>query len=174
MADLESSLSAERHRDLKGRNVEPWVRRAGLTLFGVIVVVALAGQLGQRATSSSTAAPAATLQVSSPTKLRGGLLYQARFTITARRRLAHTRLVLSPGWFDGQTLNTTEPQASEETNENGSVAFAYGALPAGERLHVWLEYQINPTTTGSRKQTAVLQDGETQIATLTRKTRIFP
>jgi hypothetical protein len=40
MADLESSLPTERYRDLEGRNVEPWVRRAGLTIFGVIVVVA--------------------------------------------------------------------------------------------------------------------------------------
>jgi hypothetical protein len=172
MADSDSSFPTERHR--RGRSVETWVRRAGLTLFGVVVVIALTGKLGQRATSASNVGPAATMQVKSPTRLRGGLLYQARFTVTAHRRLAHTRLVLEPGWFDGLTLNTTEPQASEETNEDGSVSFAYGALPAGERLHVWLEYQVNPTTIGLLTQRATLKDGNTQLATLTRKTRVFP
>jgi hypothetical protein len=174
MADADTSFSAERYRGLEGRNVEPWVRRVGVAAFAAVVVVALTGQLGQRPSSAGSAASAATLDVESPTKLRGGLLYQARFTITAHRRLAHTRLILGPGWFDGLTLNTTEPQASEETNENGRVSFAYGALPAGKRLNVWLEYQVNPTTTGTRNQRVAIQDGDEPIAELTRKTRIFP
>jgi len=169
-----SSIRAERYRDLDGRSVEPWFRRAVLILLLALAVVALAGTFGQRPKHSRATAGAADLELSSPTRLRGGLYYQAKFTITAHRKLDSPRLVLRPGWLDGMTLNTTEPAPSEELNRDGRLVLDYQSLAAGERLAVFLEYQVNPTTTGTRRQTAELDDGETAIASISRSTTIFP
>jgi hypothetical protein len=143
-------------------------------LLLALAVVALIGTFGQRPGHVRAAAGAADLEVSSPTRLRGGLYYQAKFTVTAHRRLDAPRLVLSPGWLDGMTLNTTEPGPSEELNRDGRLVLDYQPLAAGERLAVFLQYQVNPTTTGTRRQTVELDDAETPIASITRSTTIFP
>jgi hypothetical protein len=125
---------------------------------------------GQRA-STAASGP---LNVSSPTAVRGGLIYQARIDITAPRRLAAPRLVLDRGWFDGLTINTTTPNPTEELNRDGEVVMEYGALAPGERFHVWIQVQVNPTATGRRTQTVTLDDGQTPVATVRRHMTIFP
>jgi hypothetical protein len=169
-----SSIDPGRHRDLEGRGTEPWLRRGLVVVLVVVAVAALTNQVGQHVHSSTTTAPAATLEVSTPKRLRAGLLYQTRFTIVARHRIKRPRLVLGSGWFDGLTLNTTEPQASEEKNRDGTISFEYDELEPGQRLKVWLEYQVNPTTTGTRKQRVALDDGGKTLASQTRTTTVLP
>ena len=53
-------------------------------------------------------AEAADLEVSAPTRLRGGLFFQGRFTVDARQPLENATLVLAPGWL-GMSINTIEP-----------------------------------------------------------------
>lgn len=174
VAGREASIRVERYRDLQGRTIEPWVRRVVMLLFAVLAALVLAGLVGQREERTATSTPAATLAVKSPTRLRGGLLYQSKITVTARRRLDAPRLVLDAAWLDGLTLNTTEPAPTQELNRNGHLVFEYDAIEAGERLDVWLQYQVNPTTVGSRDQTIELDDGQTPVAALKRSLTVFP
>src|SRR5215212_7901492 len=158
MAD--DSIDVEHQRDLEGRGYEPWVRRMILAVVLALIVLALFNVFGQRTHVSQAAGPAAVLGVEAPEKVRAGLLYQARFTITARRDIKQPELVLGPGWLDGLTVNAIEPQASEESNRNGHLALVYDELKAGDTLRVWVAYQVNPTANGNRIQLTELDDGD--------------
>jgi len=172
MAD--DSIDVGRDRDLEGRGFEPWVRRALLGVLLVLIVLALANTFGQSPHISQAAGPKAVLGVRAPERVRGGLLYQAVFTITARRDIKQPQLILGPGWFDGLTVNTVEPEPSEESNRNGHVALSYDELAAGDTLRVWVEYQTNPTTVGRRIQRVELDDGDQPLVVHRRPLTILP
>jgi hypothetical protein len=106
--------------------------------------------------------------------VRGGLLFQTRITTEAHTELKDATLVLNQAWLDGLTLNTLEPSPLNEASRDGSLSLDLGHLPAGSKHVLYLEYQVNPTTVGSRTLRVELRDGETPVATLTRSLRVFP
>jgi hypothetical protein len=169
-----ASSVRDEYKDLQGRRSEPWIRRAGVLLLFAVVVVALVGVFGQETKHTTVQAPAASLTLSSPTRIRGGLYFQTKVKVVARQNLAKPKIVLDDGFFDGLTLNTSEPQPSQEINRSGRIAFDYDTLNAGQQLTLWLQYQVNPVTVGSRTQRVELDDGDTTIATITRKFTSFP
>jgi hypothetical protein len=169
-----SSLDLERSRDLRGRSGHVWVRRALIALFFAIALFALLNGVGQRASSVTARGPAAELVVHSPSRVRGGLLFQASVTVRARRTIDQPRLVLGSGWFDGLTINTIEPDPSEQANRNGRVALHYDRLPAGHVLRVFIEFQVNPTTVGRKVQQLELDDGGEPLAKLERRLTVLP
>src|SRR4051812_48314899 len=116
----------ERHRDLQGRLQAPWARRALLGLLAVVCVLGLLDVFGQKPHETPAAAPGATLDVQVPSAVRGGLLYQGRFTVRAVEELKDAQLVLSPGWADGITINTVEPGPVGEASRDGSLVFELG------------------------------------------------
>jgi hypothetical protein len=170
-----TSIDRERHVDLKGRGAGPWGRWAFILLFLAVAVVALFNVFGQRGTRAVAEAPAAKLEVSGPNRLRGGLYYQSLITVRARQAIEHPQLVLNRSWLDGLTINTTEPQASQESaTGGGNLALQYDKLDAGDVLRVWLQYQVNPTTVTHRTQVLELDDGPRKLVTLRRKFTVFP
>jgi hypothetical protein len=170
-----SSIDRERYLDLKGRRSGPWGRRAVMAIFAAVAVLAVLNVFGQRGTRKVADSAAARLEVSGPNRLRGGLYYQSLITVRARRAIEHPQLVLNRSWFDGLTINTTEPQASQESaTGGGNVALQYDKLDAGDVLRVWIEYQVNPTTVTRRTQVLELDDGPHKLVTLSRKLTVFP
>jgi hypothetical protein len=168
------SLDLERTRDLVGREENVWVRRVLLVIFALISLFALLNGVGQRSSEVSVAGPAAGLEVRSPARVRGGLLFQARFRIRARRAIGTPRLVLGAGWFDGLTLNTVEPAAAQEKSRDGGVELAYPTIDAGQVFSLYLDYQVNPTTVGTRKQRVELYDGSRLVTALQRDVTVLP
>ncbi len=136
------------------------MRRSLLGLVVVLALLALFDVFGQSPSTTSAAAAAATLHVDSPGAVRGGLLYQVRFTVEAHRDLKSATLVLDTGWLDGLTVNTIEPSPVNEASRNGKLALELGHVPAGEKYVLFVDYQVNPTTVGTRTQTVALDDGE--------------
>jgi len=167
-SDLESA------RDLKGRDAEFWVRRILVALFAVIPVLALFNVFGQSASKASASSAAATVTVRSPTHARGGLLYEVRFTIQAHQDIKNATLALGGGWANGLTINTLEPSPSDETSDNGNLSFQLGSIDAGSTFVLHMDFQINPTTVGSRKQQVALLDGDTVLVSLTRHLTVYP
>ena len=96
--------------------------------------------------------------------MRGGLLYQARFTIVAHQELKNATLVLNAKWIDGLTVNTIAPSPVNEASRDGKLALELGHLAAGARYVLYMDYQVNPTTVGSRTLKAELDDGEQPVA----------
>jgi hypothetical protein len=169
------TLTLKRHRDLEGlekRGVA--VRRIGLGLLGVVALLGLLNVFGQRPSTATADAPAARLQVYAASHLRGGLLYMARFRITAKQNLKNATIVLDPGWTESITINTIEPSPTDETSDNGRLSFALGHIPAGGSFLLFMDFQVNPTNIGRRSQDVELRDGDTHIATIKRTVTVFP
>jgi hypothetical protein len=169
------TLTLKRHRDLEGlarRGV--LFRRIGFALLGVIAVLGLLNVFGQHPSTATADAPAARLQLYAPAHLRGGLLFMARFRVTAKQDLKNATLVLDPGWTESITINTIEPSPTDETSDTGRLSLALGPIPAGRSFLLFMDFQVNPTNIGHRSQDVELRDGDTHIATIKRTVTIFP
>jgi hypothetical protein len=170
---IPDGLDIRRHRDASGR-AELAPRWVVLGLLVVFVLAGLLGAFGQRSSSDTTVGAGAGLEVSAPTRIRGGLLYQGRLKVDAHAPLEHPVLVLGPGWLEGITVNTIEPSPTEESSRDGDLALAYGPLAAGGRLVVYMQFQVNPTTVGRRSANVELLDGDTPVAEIQRTVTVLP
>jgi hypothetical protein len=151
-----------------------WYRRALLCLIAVLPVLALLNVFGQRPTVSAAHVSRADLVVTAPARLRSGLIFQVRVQVTAHQDISMPQLVLSGGWWESMSLNSLEPNPSNEGTQNGSVVLSYNGLPAGHTLIVWLYFQVNPTNVGKRTEDVELEDGSKPIARVHRSLTIFP
>jgi hypothetical protein len=140
----------------------------------VVLVLGLLDVFGQRPSTTRVDSDAATLEISSPGSVRGGLLFQSRFTIEARQELKDATLVLGPGWLDGLTVNTIEPSPVNEASRDGRLTLELGHLPAGAKYVLFVDYQVNPTTVGRRTQRVELDDGELPILSTHQTLTVFP
>ena len=171
-----SALFSEVAADTSPRGVVIGLRARWilLTVFAAIAIVAAIGFLGQRQTESASAASAATLRLAAPQVVRGGLFFQSRVDIRARRAIEHPRIVLDKGWMEGMQINSIVPDPAGQASRDGRVVISYDRLDSGDALVVWLEFQVNPTNVGHRSYDVELDDGETPIARLQRDITILP
>jgi hypothetical protein len=174
MADAPDQLTLARHRDLEGRERRPYVRWALLSLIGLVSLLGLANVFGQRPRTDTIAADGVELEVYAPERLRGGLIFMARFTIRAEEEIEAATLVLDPGWLEGITLNSLVPSPVGEANRDGKIAFDLGRVPAGTKHVFFLHFQVNPTEIGRRSQDVALYDGESPLLEVDRTVTIFP
>ena len=174
MPDIPDTIVLKRDRDLAKRSKELWVRRTLLLVLTAFVILAFLNVFGQRATTSSTTAPAATLAIRSPDTLRSGLIFQTRLRILATQEIKDAIVVLSPEWIEGITFNTIEPSPIGEASKDGSLSFDLGHIPQGQEYSLYIQMQVNPTTFGSRTEETRLFDGQTLLLTSSRDVRIFP
>jgi hypothetical protein len=165
-----------RHRDFQGRRVERWLPPALFALICILPVLAVLNVFGQRPKVATVTNPngMATLELTAPTDVRGGLLFQARFDIRAKREIKDAVLVLDSGWLESMTLNTAEPSPANETSSNGSLAFDLGNIPAGKTWRQYLQFQANPANLGSQSQGVSLYDGNVQLLRLNRTMMVWP
>jgi hypothetical protein len=174
VADAPDTIVLKKHRDLEGRHKDVWVRRSLLALVAVIPILALFNLFGQRPGTSKASVAAGTLSVYAPTRVRGGLLWEARFHITAHQEIKNAILVLGTGWLEGMTVNTIEPSPTGEASRNGKLALTLGHIPQNESFILYMQFQVNPTNVGHRSRQVVLYDGNTRLATVNQKVTIFP
>ena len=174
MAEIPDTIVLKRDRDLEGRAWELWVRRSLFALLVLVVLLALANVFGQRPQTNVVHAAPASLHLYAPARVRSGLLFEARFRITARSDLKKAILVLGPGWLEGMTMNTLAPSPISEASANGKFALTLGHIPAGNSFLLFVQFLINPTNVGHRPQTVWLYDGPRLLLTLHRTITIFP
>lgn len=175
MADrVPDGLTLERNRDLGGRAGHAWYRRVLLCAVAVLPILALLGVFGQRPTVTSAHTLGADLQVTAPARLRGGLIFQVRVDVTARAAIAMPQLVFDRGWWESMSVNSLEPNPSNESSRNGRVVLTFDRLAAGHTLTEWLYFQVNPTNVGNRSENVELDDGSAPLATVHRSLTIFP
>jgi hypothetical protein len=174
VADAPDGIVLRRHRDLVGRRWHVHVRRSLIALVTLFLFAGLFNAFGQRPSSATASARGATLKVYGPTRVRGGLMFESRFTITAEREIRDAVLVLSQGWLEGMTINTIEPSPIGEASRNGSLSLDLGRVPAGEQHVLYMQFQVNPTNVGRRSIDTQLQDGERLLLTIHRTITVFP
>jgi hypothetical protein len=173
MADTPDFLTLKHHRDEVARYELP-IRRVLLSLVAVVCVLGLLNAFGQRPATSQAATDAASLKVYAADRVRGGLYYEARFTVTAKQDLENATLVLEPGWAEGITINTVEPSPVGEASRDGNLVFELGHIPAGTSHIFFLHLQVNPTTIGHRSQDVALYDGDTFLTKVDRSVTVYP
>jgi hypothetical protein len=175
VADVPDTLVLKRHRDLVGLRYKLWPRWLIIGLLTLFSLLGLLNVFGQRPTSVSADSEKAKLTVYAPTKLRGGLLFSARFEIAAHRELKDATLVLDPGWAEGMAINTIEPSPLGEGSKDGRLTFQLGHVPAGDPYLLFMEFQVNPTNIAwQRPQNVELDDGDTKLLTINRDIVIYP
>jgi hypothetical protein len=174
VGEVPDTIVLRRHRDLEGRRHHIWYRRAVLILLAGFIVLGLLDVFGQRPDTATDGHAQATMELYAPEHLRGGLLYQARFTIHAHRDVKNAVLEFSPGWLESQTLNTVAPSPLAEANRNGNLLFTLGHIPAGTIYHLFMQFQVNPTNVGRRSADVTLYDGGTKLAHIDRDVTFFP
>ena len=173
MADTPQFLTLKGNRDRQER-IELFSRRLFFLLIFLIALAALLNVFGQRPANTLAASPAADLHVFAPTRLRGGLYFQGRFTVDAKQEVKKATIVLDSGWTEQMQINTIEPGPVGESSRDGKLALEFGHIPAGQKLVVWMQFQVNPTNVGHRSQDVALYDDKTLLATAERKVTVFP
>jgi hypothetical protein len=171
---LPGDLTVERHALLEGRERHAWYRRVLMALVCVVPVLALLNVFGQAPSDFTKTGAAGQLHVNVPDRVRGGLMYQARFDVTATTDIKEPQLVLGPGWWEQMTENSMNPEPTASSTSNGRVTLSYGRLNAGQKLTVWIQFQVNPAEVGHREANVLLTDGDTPIAQINRSITVLP
>jgi hypothetical protein len=174
VSTLPDHLDRRSDINLHRRNLEPRIRLVILLVFLGFCAAGVANVFGQKTGETQETAPAADLELEAPSASRGGLIYQVRFRVLAHRDLAEPALVLDPGWFEGLTINTFEPEPADWQQRDGRNVLVYGRVGAGEELVARLQFQVNPTALGRRHQGVALEDGGEVLLRLDHDMTIFP
>jgi hypothetical protein len=175
VADVPDTLVLARNRDLEGLRRHPWPRWLILGLIALFGVLGLLNVFGQHPSTARASSSAAELKLYAPTHLRGGLLFTARFHITARQELKKAILVLDPGWIEGMAVNTIEPSPIGEGSDDGRVTLELGHIPAGKSHILWMQFQVNPTNIAWKRPAGVeLLDGDKRLLRINRSYTIYP
>ncbi len=173
--DLPAEIDLGRHRDLQGRMPGQWVRRGFLALLFLFIVAALANAFGQADATDTASGVAGSLSVKAPSRVRGGLHYQAEFQIHAKQALGAPTLVLERGWVDQTAVNTVEPEPAGTTGDaEGDVKWRFPPMAPGRTLVVYAQFEANPLNVGSHDAGVALYDGGTPIAKISRTQFDFP
>jgi hypothetical protein len=173
VADIPDQIVLKVARDREGRR-DVVARRLLFAVLLVLLALGLLNLFGQRPSTTTAEGSAVSLEVYAPERVRGGLFYEARFTIDAVRELDDATLVLDPGWAEGVTINTVTPGPLGEASRDGKIVFELGRVPAGNKHVLFVQLQVNPTNIGHRSQDVQLFDGDELLATIDRSITIFP
>jgi len=175
VADVPDSIVLKRDRDLDGRDWQIWLRRAFFSLLPIVALLGLLNVFGQHpSTKTANVEGAASLELYAPDTVRSGLIWQARFHITAQRDIKDANLVLGSGWLESMTVNTIEPSPVGEASNNGRLSLDLGHIPAGQTYLLFIQFQTNPTNVGHRDASVTLKDGDSPILQMHRTITIFP
>jgi hypothetical protein len=173
VAEPPDNLVLKVARDREGKR-DVTFRRIALSALLLFLALGVFNVFGQHPSATTAEAAAASLEVYAPERVRGGLYYEARFTVNAVRELEEATLVLDPGWAEGITINTVEPSPVGEASRDGKLVFVLGRVPAGQKHVFFLHLQVNPTNVGHRSQDVQLFDGDELLATVDRSLTVFP
>jgi hypothetical protein len=173
VADTPQSLTLAENRDAT-EVYELAARRLFFGLLTAVLLLGLANAFGQSPTGSRVESEAATLEVSAPDDVRGGIYFQGRLRVRAHESIARPTLVLDSGWAESMHINTIEPSPVEEASRDGDIALEFAPVAAGDLLTVYLQFQVNPNNLGVRSQDVRLYDDTELLATAERTVRIWP
>jgi len=174
MSDLPQGIDLPRHRDFEGRRAGRWLRHGFFVLLTAFLVAALFNAFGARTSTEEANAAAASLKVTAPERVRGGLLYQARLEIHANEAIGAPTLVFDKGWIEETTVNTMEPEPADTTTDAGHLKVRYPPLPPGRTLTVYISLQANPNDVGTHNADVALYDADEEITSIDRTQVNFP
>lgn len=154
-----------------GSGVMTW---GGVVLLGVVMTLAVFGSFGI-VTLLSDAREGVKLTIEGPQRIRSGEYFEMMFTIETEREIKDAVLSVDADVWHDMTINTMIPMAVEEGFQDGSFDFHYGALPAGARLLVKVDGQVNPRyPPGPNRGAIEVTDGPATLASVDYTIMVFP
>ena len=174
VADIPDRIVLKHHRDLEGARHLIWYRRGLVALLTVFLVLGVGNVFGQRPAGTTVDSPEASLELYAPTKIRGGVFFEARFTITAHHEVKNALLQLSPGWQESLQMNTIEPVPLAQGSRDGDLLFTLGHIPAGRKYRLFVQFQVNATNVGRRNADVTLYDGAKKLVHIHRRLTVYP
>lgn len=151
-----------------------WRTWAGLAGLVPLLLLALLGVFGVRQTVVA-AGSGVSLTVAGPERIRSGEYLEMLFTIEAEREIKDAVLSVDAGIWHDITINTMIPQPAQESFDEGSFEFSFGALPPGSRLLVKVDGQVNPAyPPGRNAGTIEVTDGGATLASVDYAMTVFP
>jgi hypothetical protein len=174
VADIPDRIVLKEHRDLEGTGHRIWYRRAIVALLTVFLLLGVFNVFGQRPAGHTVDSPEASLELYAPSKVRGGVFFESRFTISAHTDVKNAVLQLSPGWVEGMQINTIEPSPLGEASRNGDLLFTLGHIPAGQKFRLFMQFQVSATNVGRRHADVTLYDGAKQLIHISREVTVYP
>ena len=155
-----------------------WHRHASplsILLLGTLMALALCGLFGGQSHPRRTVeTSAADMHLQLPQRLRNGEFFEMRFKVETKRPFTDLTLAISSAYWKDLTINTMIPAPSEEKSERGRYLFSYGPVDAGEVLNIKFDGQINPPLFAGTRGEVTLLDGDTEIARVPVKLRVYP
>jgi hypothetical protein len=106
--------------------------------------------------------------------VRGGLFFQSRLTIRAQREVQFPRILLDDGWVEGMQVNSIEPAPASEASRDGHVVLSYDKLEPGDVLRIWLQFEVDPTSSGHRPYGVELDDASTRLVRISHTLTVLP
>jgi hypothetical protein len=174
VADIPDRIVLRQHRDLVGVGHWIWYRRALVALLAVFLLLGVFNVFGQRPAGHTVDSKEASLELYAPSKVRGGVFFEGRFTITAHTDVKNAVLQLSPGWVEGMQINTIEPSPLGEASRNGDLLFTLGHIPAGQKFRLFMQFQVSATNVGRRHADVTLYDGGRRLVHISREVTVYP
>ncbi len=147
----------------------------GLFLLGALLLLgSVFGLFGAEARQTHDG-DGAILTIDAPTRVRTGQIYEMVFTLQAERSIEELVLLVEPQVWRGVTINTFMPSAREPRFEDGSFAFRYGPLAAGERFLVKIAAQVDPDHPPSANEGRIaVQDGARELVAARYRMEVLP
>ena len=146
-----------------------------LVLLGAFLLFAMSGAFGgQPSPTRSVDSDSAAVEVTVPETLRNGEFFEMRVRIAAKQAIAKPVVAVTSAYWRNLTINTMIPAPSEEGFEDGSLAFTYGSMEAGDTLEIKIDGQVNPARTGSSAGIVTLREDKSPLASVPVSLKVFP
>lgn len=165
-------LQPEHERARPFWNTLNWI---GVFVLFALLAVAMTGVLGGGSRPVTEALGAtADIRVKTPAVLRSGMFFETEVEVRAHRAIAKPVLAVSDSYWRDITINTTQPQATGETSEQGMFLFEYEPMAAGDVLRIKFDGQLNPSLFAGNEGQVELRDGKRVLARLPLALRVMP
>jgi len=158
------------------RPVQSWRRHASplsLAVFGVVLVLALAGFLGHerdwRASEDGVE-----LLVHAPEVTRNGEFMEMRISVEADQPIAELVVGVDADLWEDMTVNTMIPAATDEESADGEFRFTFADLEAGSSFLLKIDLQVNPDIVGGNDGAVTIYDGEEAVVGVPISITVLP
>jgi hypothetical protein len=146
----------------------------GLAGLGVLLALAFFGVYGneERLTGSGSEVQ---LVVQGPGRIRNGEFFEMALNVGTRRDIRDLVVLIGADLWRDVTVNTLLPDPAEHGFRDGSYAFRFGPLGAGESLRIKVDGQINPSHAPSANEDTIeIADGDTTLVTINYAMEVLP
>jgi hypothetical protein len=172
MADQYPEGISARHASAGANRHASWWRLGPLAL---VMAAALFGWLGGApAPARRVTSAAATLAVTTPDRLRNGMMFETRISAVAKRAVGDAVIAVPAAMWRDVTVNGMIPEPVEEEFAGGEFRFHFGPLDAGETLGLKIDGQLNPPRYSTSIGRLRLLDGEAELAALPLSLKVIP